>query len=251
MLLGEPQRTQADLNFVLFGFPVRIHPFFWIVALLLGLNSKTPADVLTWILALFFSILVHELGHATMMRRYGFQPWITLYGMGGLASYAPGGSVGSRGHTPLAQVLISLAGPGAGFLLAALIVGLILLSGHGVLYGFGAPYGLLVMPSATIGSEVLTEWIRQVLFISITWGVVNLMPVYPLDGGQIARELLLVANPRNGIRQSLMLSIFTAAGLGVIGLFLWKSIFVGIFFGYLAFISYAALQAYSGRGRGW
>ena len=252
MLLGEPERTQADLNFVLFRFPVRIHPFFWLVAVILGYQAiSTPADLLIWVLALFLSILIHELGHAVTMRLYGFHPWITLYGMGGLASYNRGDAYSSRGNGPLAQILICLAGPGAGFLLAAVVVGLVVLSGHKIGYVFGAPYGLIVGPAEIIASEYLTQFISHVLFISITWGLVNLLPVYPLDGGQIAREILLVANPRDGIRQSLMLSIFTGAALAVIGLLMWHSLFVGILFGYLAFMSYTILRAYSGRGPSW
>jgi len=47
--------------------------------------------------------------------------------------------------------------------------------------------------------------IQQLLFINVLWGIVNLLPVYPLDGGQIAREVLVAVNPRAGIQQSLML----------------------------------------------
>ena len=45
MLLQDPPPTQADLHFELFGFPVRVHPYFWLIALLLGLNgSSTPPE---------------------------------------------------------------------------------------------------------------------------------------------------------------------------------------------------------------
>ena len=43
MFLGEPPATQADLHFRLFGFPVRVHPYFWVVTLLMGLGGG-PAD---------------------------------------------------------------------------------------------------------------------------------------------------------------------------------------------------------------
>ena len=250
MLLGEPERTQADLNFVLFGFPVRVHPFFWLVALLLGIRSSTPADVLIWVVAIFLSILIHELGHAAVIRAYGFHPWITLYGLGGLASYNQGQAYGSRGHGSLAQVFISLAGPGAQFVLAAVLVGAIKLSGHRIAFFLGGEHPLQIAMDE-IGSPYLTDFLFRIVVVSIFWGVLNLMPVYPLDGGQVARELLLVANPRDGIRQSLWLSIFTGAALAVIGLLLWHTVFMGILFGYLAFMSYTALRAYNGQGPGW
>ena len=125
MLIGEPPRTQGDLNFVLFGFPVRVHPFFWVISLLLGISGDPkPELVLIWVAAVFVSILVHELGHAFAIRRYGGQAWITLYGMGGLASS------NEANRTPKAQILISAAGPAAGFVLAAAVLVAIRLSGH-------------------------------------------------------------------------------------------------------------------------
>src|SRR4051794_41088064 len=88
MLLGEPAPTQGDLHFRLFGFPVRVHPFFWLTTVIFGMGGG-PADpqrTLVWVGIVFVSILAHELGHATMQRFYGGHPWITLYGLGGLAS---------------------------------------------------------------------------------------------------------------------------------------------------------------------
>ncbi len=249
MLLGEPQRTQADLSFVLFGIPVRVHPVFWFVAVILGARGiEGPMDLVVWVMAVFLAILIHELGHALVMRRFGFRPWITLYGLGGLASCDRGGRHSSFGHSALGQILISAAGPGAGFVLAGAIVGVLLITGHQVTAEVGAPYGLLLRSRDPIGSPYFDEFLHYVLFISVTWGLVNLLPVYPLDGGQIARELLLWANPREGIRQSLLLSVFTGAGMCLIGLVMWGNIFVGILFGYLAMSSYMTLQSYEGRG---
>ena len=44
MLIGDPARTQADINFSLFGFSVRVHPFFWLIALVLGMGGGERAD---------------------------------------------------------------------------------------------------------------------------------------------------------------------------------------------------------------
>ena len=68
-----------------------------------------------------------------------------------------------------------------------------------------------------------------------------------MDGGQIAREILLKFSRGDGIRQSLLLSIFAAGLMAAFGLLQWQSLFIAIFFGYLAYASYATLQAYSGR----
>jgi stage IV sporulation protein FB len=248
VLLGEPPRTPWDFHFSLMGIPVRIHPFFWLVAALMGARgSPALLDLLVWVGAVFLSILVHELGHATVMRAYGFSPWITLYGFGGLASYRPAETYISKGTDTVGQILISAAGPGAGFLLAGLVVAGVLLSGHGIDFTLGGSFGVQIAMER-VGSDALTSLLYYILFISIFWGIINLLPVYPLDGGQIAREFLLRVNPHQGIRYSLMLSVFTGAALAVIGLLEWHSFFIALFFGYMAYSSYAMLQTHQGRG---
>lgn len=246
MLLGEPERTQWDLSFSLFGIPIRVHPFFWLVGLLLAARSSSALDVLIWIAALFIAILIHELGHALVMRAYGFRPSITLYGLGGLTSYGSAGNWRSQGHGTVGQIAISAAGPGAGFFLAAVIVAGIILSGHEFRFEFGGPLGMRY-GFEPVASPAFDDLLGSLLFISLIWGAVNLLPVYPLDGGQIAREIFLTANPREGIRQSLILSIFTAGVVAVYGLVRLHDWFIALFFGYLAYASYATLQAYTGR----
>jgi len=240
VLLGEPARTQGDLNFAIFGIPVRIHPFFWLVGLLLGMDNNVQGMII-WIAALFLCILVHELGHALVLKAFGVYSWITLYGMGGLASYDPGQARRAGADGTLKQIAISAAGPGAGFLLAALVAG-------GVFLAAIAGTNLLNPKGGPLGIHYLALFIRSVLFICIVWGIVNLLPIYPLDGGQISREIFLRILPRTGIYHSLMLSIFTGGGLALFGL-MHTQYFVAILFGYLAFSSYQALQLYQGHGR--
>lgn len=246
MLLGQPERTQIDLNFSFFGIPVRVHPFFWVIAVLLGPYRSGPAEVVLWVLAMFAGILVHELGHAVTMRAYGFYSWITLYGFGGLASCEPRGTYQAKGSGTVRQIFISAAGPAAGFLLAGLLVAAILAAGYEIRYVLGAPFGLLVGTTDVIWKERLSEFLNNLLFVCVAWGILNLLPVYPLDGGQIAREVFLRFNPREGIRRSLILSMITAIGLAVYALSL-GTFFLAFLFGYLAFASYGTLQAYTGR----
>ena len=234
MLLGEPTRTQGDLNFAIFGIPVRVHPFFWVVGLLLGMNNDVKG-MIVWIAALFLCILVHELGHSLVLRAFGVYSWITLYGMGGLASYDPAQARSVRADGTWKQIAISAAGPGAGFLLAALVMGGVVLSAN-----------MLHPQERPAGIYYLELFLSNVLFICVVWGIVNLLPVYPLDGGQIAREIMLRILPRTGIHHSLMLSIVTGGGLALFGL-LNGMFFVAIMFGYLAFSSFQALQYYNNQ----
>lgn len=251
MLLGEPERTQADLCFRLFGIPVRVHPFFWLVALILGANLiHSPVDLLVWILAVFIAILVHEVGHAVLMRLFGFRPSITLYGLGGLASYDRFWGGSAWAHTPAGQILIHAAGPGASLALAGLIVTLVWLSGHPLQADIGLPYGLWVgfeLP----GSELLNQFLNWLVWILLAWSFLNLLPVYPLDGGQIVREILLWLNPHQGMLQTMVLSVVVAGGFCLAAVLVWRSLFLAILFGYLAFANLMSLQAAGGRPSGW
>ncbi len=260
MLIGEPQPTQGDLHFRLFGFPVRIHPIFWLIAFVFGMSGTPPLPlVFVWVAAMFLGILIHELGHALVMRYYGISPRITLYGMGGLTSYDPSQVGNQRAFTTRAQIAISAAGPLAGFLTAAVIVVAILLSGNSYDFWFAFPYGPRIAPVG-IENQALAFFLYALLFISITWGLFNLLPVYPLDGGNISREVCLRLNTHQGIRRSLTLSLVTAAGIAVLalahtvrgagfgGLGSYANLFIPLLFGYLAYSSYSTLQAYNNRG---
>jgi stage IV sporulation protein FB len=264
MILGEPAPTQADLHFRLFGFPVRIHPYFWVVALILGMGGfrggpAEPVKVLIWVAVMFVSILIHELGHAFFQRFYGGHPWVTLYSFGGLASCQ------DCDRSPRSQIAILLAGPGAGFLFAAVVVLVMRLSGHYVGFSLkNSPVdfeglGLDVVLRQPMGpfqaifepfeSDRINDLIGDLLQINILWGLVNLLPIYPLDGGQIARELFTLGNSRQGIVQSLQLSIGTAILVAIYGVVVSQSIFLGLMFGILAYESYQALQAYRNHWR--
>jgi stage IV sporulation protein FB len=258
-MFGEPAPTQGDIHFRLLGMPVRIHPFFWLVAAILGAQSGGVPEVLMWIAAVFVSILIHELGHALVLRAYGYRPWIVLYGMGGLACHDPTENYNSRANTPLGQISISIAGPLAGFLLAATLVAVLYSAGFRHQIFFESPLHLRPywMDFSSVedllkGKMELSrraEFVNDVFFISVFWGLLNLLPIYPLDGGHIVREILLYFNYREGIRQSLILSIFTSVLVAVFGLMKLHDYYIAIFFAYLAYESFTALQAYSGGGR--
>jgi len=248
-MLGEPPQTQYDLRFHLFGIPVRVHPFFWLVAILLGVSSggeTPPIDLLIWVGCVFVSILIHELGHATVALAYGWRPWITLYGFGGLASYQP------TRHDWKSQVLISAAGPFAGFLFIALVMAAVQASGHSVqlpamfvgeVHPLFPPWATFVpFDSANINALIWYLW-----QINILWGLLNLLPIYPLDGGQIMRELCLSANRGRGIEQSLWISIIVAGGV-VVFCVMQREIYLALMFGYLAYTNYTLLQHFSGGG---
>ena len=121
MFFAEPSPSQGDLHFSLLGFPVRIHPWFWIAAIILGSSAREPVLVFLWVVAMLLCILLHELGHALVMRAYGYHPSIVLHSFGGLAIPHAGG-YDVRRPGPWGDMLISFAGPASGFILAAALV---------------------------------------------------------------------------------------------------------------------------------
>jgi Zn-dependent protease len=288
VLLAEPQRTPYDLHFHIFGFEVRVSPFFWLAAALLGWQLTASIDqvlasfeaafeqraeqlesgqsipmkglvesnpgqgglLLIWIASVFVSILIHELGHAFAMRYYGIHAYIVLYHFGGLAvpdSAASFTGMGRRGGSTQ-QIVISAAGPAAQLILAALIVAILQASGSSLLFGIPFLESIIPLESGElITSLPLMALLYFLILPSVFWALLNLLPVYPLDGGQISRELFTIFSPREGVRNSLILSIATGALVAIYGL-THNDMMLGMMFGMLAFSSYQILQAYSGRG---
>jgi stage IV sporulation protein FB len=237
-MLIEPPPSSGDLNFQVLGFPVRVHPLFWVVTIFFGLNLNDFGFLLAWVAAVFVAILVHELGHALVMRSFGFYPSIVLYAMGGLAIPGRGGSYRSRGYSPGAQIAISAAGPIAGFLLAALVLLAMDASGHRMELVDRVWNILPIYAPPQLSSPALAWFFDSIVYAGVFWGALNLLPIYPLDGGQIAREVFLQLSPRDGLRTSLIVSMLTAGGLAVVALTQWKSPYSALFFGYLAYNSY-------------
>lgn len=235
MILGDPPETGYDLHFAVFDIPVRVHPFFWLVAVLLGANNVL-VGVLTWVVAMFLAVLAHELGHALAMRWYGFDPQVMLYGLGGLTSYGRRIRMGAPRLSTGGRILISFAGPAAGFTLAGLLALGFAIAGYGIVYQVGLPFGLTLAVRG-LTSDWASLFIHQFLFVNIVWGLLNLMPILPLDGGQIAREILVATDPWHGARKAVVLSIVTGVALCVMGIF-HGSIVMAILFGYLAFMNY-------------
>jgi len=218
--------TQYDVNFSIFGIPVRIHPLFWLIAAFISWVDGRLDLVVVGIFCVFLSILVHELGHALSARYFGWPPSILLHGMGGLAFYSPTSSY-TRGRA----IWIAFAGPLAGFLLLALTesvnIGLVVAAAS------GHDWARRLLPTGEY-----TPFYRAtelLVWINAVWGILNLMPVFPLDGGRICSEILNARSSVVGQRRTAMIGMVTAALLSsffVIGLHeLWG----GLLFGSLAY----------------
>ncbi|MCE9604873.1 MAG: M50 family metallopeptidase [Planctomycetia bacterium] len=249
MILSEPPRSPYDVHFRLFGVPVRIHPFFWLFTVLLSGNGK-PSFVLIWLAAVVLSLLVHEFGHVFAFRRFGVDSYVVLHSFGGLA--VPYGGYGGSFAPRLAPrdgAIVAFAGPAAEMLSAYLLVAVCYAAGYDVVF---PPSGFFrFVPIVVVGtSSFLSQFVNLYVLISLFWALINLLPIVPLDGGRISQFLFTRFDPQTGPRQALILSIIVA-GLTAALMFLEISLFSGIFFIYLAYTSYQALQDLGYGGRRW
>lgn len=158
-------------QFRLFGVPVHISPSFPIILAVLGLTAsnfgittQALVSVALWVLIAGFAILVHEFGHAGMFRAFGHRTSVALYGMGGLTT-----SISGPPLTPGRDFLVSMAGPVAGFALGGI--------------------GLFLPHSGNFYAEVSRGFL---LWATFGFGVLNLLPILPLDGGQATVSMLRV-----------------------------------------------------------
>ena len=246
LLFQTPPPTRYDLNFTLAGFPVRVHPLFWLIAVLLGYSSGDLVQILVWVVVVFVSILVHELGHALAFRRYGLSSQIVLHFAGGLTipqSTRWGSQWANIALGPNQNIFISLAGPGAGFILAALVSAGVYLAGGSILTT--RLLGVIPLPAMALlpfGGSVLNIFVTALLWVNIFWGFINLMPVYPLDGGSVTRNILLQTDPVDGVRKSLWVSVIAGMLIALAAFFFLRSLYMAFLFGFLAFQSYQSLQ---------
>ena len=200
-------------HFTLFGIPVRVEPVFFLIAVLFGLSyaEVDEALVLVWVGVTFVSILVHELGHGLALKLFGQPSSIVLHGFGGVTL--------SRRRLPKGRsVFVSVAGS-----FAALAV-------------LWIPAELVKDSSWYLDQSLRVQNTFILLaFANLWWSLANLLPIRPLDGGNVAVELF-------GLSTARKISI-GAAVLGGLFALSQDQQFAGIFAFFLAFSNYQELAA--------
>jgi hypothetical protein len=160
-----------------------------------------------------------------------FAAHVVLYQFGGLA--IPD-SWGRRHLRPLQRLLVSAAGPLAQLLLAGLIVAGLKLGGWLVPFPIAAvaePLGLY--DGRQFASPFALALFMFLLEVNVFWPLLNLVPVPPLDGGQIVREGLVAAGVNDAARISGVIGMATGAAVAWWG-FRSGQEFLGIMFAMLA-----------------
>lgn len=228
--------------FTLFGVPTHIHLSFWLAVGLWGVAltgcEPHPVGVLLFGVAALVALLVHEIGHALMGH------WLTKTRVEVCLSFL-GGQCCLKEETEctwLQNILIVLAGPLAGLApVGALAVWLYVTT--------QSVSGAWALGSRMLQGEVPLEYVGTyppllllllvyVLQISCCWTALNLLPIYPLDGGLLLRDLLPGSDKAYGISliATLLLSmLFIAVGIWALAVLMFV----------LAYYNYRCLQVSS------
>lgn len=161
----------------LFGIPVYLHTTFLLLMgfILLaqwreGGNLVAAIGAVLFILAIFATIVLHELGHALTARRFGIRTKdITLLPIGGIARLE------RMPDVPRHELCVALAGPAVNLAIAAIVFSI------GILAGV---HPILTLPTASVGP------LDRFIAINVWLAVFNLIPAFPMDGGRALRALL-------------------------------------------------------------
>jgi len=206
-----PTRQGSFRLFQLAGITVFLH-WSWFVVAYYGITRRADAySSIVWniaeYLALFLIVLMHEFGHSLACRQVGGRAdQIVLWPLGGVAYVAPP-------HRPGATLWSIAAGPLVNVVLFPVFSVLMVLSRS---FGWGE-----LLPN--LDTLIFSLWLINCMLL-----VFNLLPIYPLDGGQILRSLLwFVLGPA---RSLMVASIIGMAGVALLILLaLWgRDVWIGI-----------------------
>ena len=210
------------LRFRLFGFPVTIGVDFLLITLIIGLQARPGVYILEWVAVVAVSILIHELGHAFALSRYSIYPEIRLWGMGGL-------TISGFVLPPRKSILVSLAGP---------------------LVGIPIAIALMVLRPWLPAGDPIGVIAGDLIFVNLWWGILNLLPIAGLDGGNILSNLFLLAMGQRGRTPGLavvaLCSVAIAVGAVFVG-FVYLTVVI-VFFGFFNPEPYLALWLIAGGG---
>lgn len=199
------------------GIDVYVHATFFILIAWIGLSywfvEGSLAAVIAGIgliLALFGCVVLHELGHALMARRYGIRTQqITLLPIGGVAS------IERMPEDPKQEIAVALAGPAVNLLIAL-----------GLWLWLSLGQALLQVDQLSLTGGPFLE---RLMVINVILGIFNLLPAFPMDGGRVLRAVLAMRMDHNRATQA-------AARVGQ-GLALWLGLLGLLYNPFLIFIA--------------
>ncbi|HZJ47529.1 MAG TPA: site-2 protease family protein [Acidimicrobiia bacterium] len=202
------------LRFPLFGVPVSIHFSFLLVALF-GLPIYRGWEIAAWTGAVFIAVLLHESGHAFTARAFGASPVaITLFALGGFTSWSASKDLG-----PGRRFVVSAAGSAVGIAAGLAVIGL-------------GKMGLFRdLP------DLAFVFLESFVWAGLVWGILNWIPILPLDGGHMLQHALEVATPTRAPAIARVVSVI--AGVIVVAVAWWyEQRFLAIFVAMITFMGF-------------
>ena len=226
---AKPQGSDTVGRLKIFGIPVRLHFTFLLLLVFLifigfsGSQSGPAAAV--YVLALFVSVFLHEVGHALVARIYGLRTLeIVMYPIGGVSRLER--SPGAR-----QEPLIALAGP-----LVNLVIAVVLLATQ---HDF--------LPLETLRIPTDANLIERIAVGNLLLAVFNLLPAYPMDGGRVLRALIALRKSEDeATRMAAGAGRLLAAAMGLFGLL--SANFLLVFVALFVYLG-ASQEGEAARGR--
>ena len=204
--------------------PVRINVSFFIMAALIGyLSSQSLVGTLIWIPVVFISIMVHEYGHALTSYAFGQSPRIELVAFGGLT--IPSGPKLSL----LKEFVVVLCGP---------------------LFGFGLfIIAQLIINTGFFTGNLISYGLRVTALVNLFWTVVNLVPVMPLDGGQLLRIICEGIFGIRGVRYAVGIGMILSVAFALIAL-IYSAIIIAVLFFLFAYQNFEMFRGTKNMTKG-
>lgn len=204
-----------------FGISIRVHVTLFVLLVFLAVVAPISGvgvlqSALQWLLVVgvFACILVHELAHALVARRFGCETReILLLPIGGIAQLE------RLPERPAQELLVAIVGPLTNVVIAALLGTWIVLAGWPIDAEQPSLAGAIVVP---------------LFWSNVALAVFNLLPAFPMDGGRVLRAALTLRMDRDRATRiaaglgKVMAALFIVAGLllgavmlSLVGLFIW------------------------------
>lgn len=193
MAYQEPPRTGSELTWSVFGIRFRVFPSFFLYSAIIAyiiVGSFKPVPIAIDVGCIFVSVLFTEFVQGLVYRSYGLRSTAIIRDfVGGIYPEA-------EPPTAIQRIVVALAYPASAFLLYAIV------------YYSNQEYGW----SKTSREAEFAYTILSI--VSLFWGIIGLLPIFPYSGGKVMMEVLTVLTPRWGLLLTVLLSI--AVGLGYV-----------------------------------
>lgn len=197
----------------MFGFPVHIHLSFLLLLVLFIDSGLGAVAVVLWTASILLSVILHELGHAAMVRRFGGH-------VEGISIYALGGAtVWREKDAPLRgwkHFVISAAGSGVGLFVGLGLYLFILLGGMGEFARtiIDKPWRIHLGVADRYG-EYLVFFVGAFILVSVVWGLFNWLPIGGLDGSKMLRVVLVGVLGPTGDLHSRIIGLIVGVAVAV------------------------------------